>query len=233
MSSIGTYFGALFILQNYLGIFSGPVTNIKPQLANKPRQNLQIAWKKRRYYVFWAKFQPQHRGLSSTYLHLDLILEAVSLGLLGQEQPLHRSLESAINHQESLGMHSYLSSAFPLAPSPLPGRETRWRCAGLTVKPSSRPQPLLVPLPSPFQGSGKCHMGNGSCGSRGECGHPLSPFPHFSFQEQSSRNLWPDWLWPKKISIWKGEDSTTQTSSPLCFFTFHLNVLSWAFSVAW
>lgn len=87
---------------------------------------------------------------------------------------------------------------------------------------------LLVPLPSPFQGSGMCHMGNGSCGSRGECGHLLSPLPHFSFQEQSSRNLWPDWLWPK-ISIWKGENSTKPPafSTFLFCFIFHLNILFW------
>lgn len=69
-------------------------------------------------------------------------------------------------------------------------------------------------------------MGNGSCGSRGECGRLLSPFPHFSFQEHSSRNLRPDWLGPK-ISTRKEEDSTIQTSRLLRFlfcFIFHLNI---------
>lgn len=45
-------------------------------------------------------------AISSTYLHGDLISETVSVGLLGQEQLSDRTLEDAINHQETLGTHS-------------------------------------------------------------------------------------------------------------------------------
>lgn len=53
------------------------------------------------------------RVISNTYLHQDLISETVSVGLLGQEQLSDRTLEDAINHQETFGTRSYLSSAFP------------------------------------------------------------------------------------------------------------------------
>lgn len=93
---------------------------------------------------------------------------------------------------------------------------------------------LLVPLPSPFQGSGMCHMGNGSCGSRGECGHLLSPFPHFSFQEQKQQKSL-TWLALTK-NLHMKRRKFNQTSRLLHFlfcFIFHLNILFWTFRDAW